>query len=163
MITPFDSCRTITSLEIISNSDGKIAVWIIQDFLNRFFENVFKEDDVIEVDDSYEVWTYACLFDDILNNHDYSACCSYEEEIYSDIYISVRELVKHELERKKFFSKKSVYNIPEILQNIIDCLDYIMGIDCQSELMQYMESENTKEEFENTVIDLQNNLSKHIK
>lgn len=67
------------------------------------------------------------------------------------------------LKEKSFLKKKSVYNISKILQNMIDCLDYIIGVDCQSELMKYMESKNTKEEFERTVIDLQNNLSKHIK
>lgn len=163
MITPFDSCKAITSIEIISGVDGKIAVCIIQDFLSRFLNNMFKEDNAVEIDDAYEIWTYACIYDDILNNYDYSVYCSYEEEIYSDRYILVRELMKHELERKKFFSKKSVYNISEILQNIIDCLDYIIGVDCQSELMKYMESKNTQKEFESTVIDLQNNLSKHIK
>ncbi len=164
MITPFDSCKAITSIKIISGADGKTAVCIIQDFLDRFLNNMlFKEDNVVEIDDSYEIWTYACIYDDILNNYDYSVYCSYEEEIYSDRYILVRELMKHELERKKFFSKKSVYNISEILQNIIDCLDYAIGVDCQSELMKYMESKNTQKEFESTVIDLQNNLSKHIK
>lgn len=163
MITPFDSPEAITSIEIMSNADGKIAVYIIQDFLSKFLKNVFREDMVIEISDSYEVWTYACLCDDILNSHDYSAYCSYEGEIYSNIYISVRELIKHELERKKFFSKKSVYNIPEILQNIIDCLNYIMSVDCQSELVRYMKSKNVEEEFKKTIIDLQSNLSKHIK
>lgn len=163
MITPFDSCKAVTSIEIISGVDGKIAVCMIQDFLSRFEKNMFKEDNVVEIDDAYEIWTYACIYDDILNNYDYSVYCSYEEEIYSDRYISVRELIKHELERKKFFSKKSVYNIPEILQDMIDCLDYIIGVDCQSELMKYMESKNIQKEFESTVIDLQNNLSKNIK
>ncbi|MDE6849496.1 MAG: hypothetical protein K2J44_09185, partial [Ruminococcus sp.] len=62
MITPFDSCKAITSIEIISGVDGKIVVCIIHDFLSRFLKNMFKEDNVVEIDDAYEVWTYACIY-----------------------------------------------------------------------------------------------------
>lgn len=160
MITPFDSCTAIESIDMIADSaDGAFAVSITREC---FSDNSFRKDTVFGIADAYIVWTYACLYDDILNNHDYSPYCSYNGEIYSDEYISARVLMKCELGTKIPVTGKLFYNIPEILQNIADSLDYMIGIDCHSELMEYMKSQNLEEEFKNAIIDLQNHLTERI-
>ena len=156
MITPFNS---ITALEIIDMINSIAYSEIIISVTQKCFtDNTFGADTVFEIFSAYELWVYACMYDDILNNNDYSAYCSYNGEIYSDEYISARLLMKCEL-----LKGKSFYDIQEIIPNIVKSLEYMMGIECHSELMEYMKSKNTEEEFKNTVINLQNNLKKHIK
>ncbi|MDE5556359.1 MAG: hypothetical protein K2J32_01515 [Ruminococcus sp.] len=156
MITPFDSIIALEIIDMINNiSYSEIIISVTQ---QCFTDNTFRADTVFEISSAYELWVYACIYDDILNNNDYSTYCSYNGEGYSDEYISARLLMKCEL-----LTGTSVYNIQEIIPNIVKSLEYMMGIECHSELMEYMKSKNIEEEFKSTVINLQNNLKKRIK
>lgn len=106
----------------------------------------------------YEAWAAACLYDAMLNGTDYSAFCrGYEDNLSA----AVKRLEK-DTSKKKFLSKKPVYNISELLQNAIDALDVVMGMSADSELAEIMKRCGITDRFESTIIDLQNRLSAHI-
>lgn len=115
-------------------------------------------DNGVDSDIGYEIWAGACLLDDVLNGTDYSADCIG----YSDEYRKVTEMLMQDISKKKFLSKKPFYNLPEILQNAIDALDYVLGINCDSKLAEEMCEKGIFKEWENEIIDLQNRLSSHI-
>lgn len=120
----------------------------IEDILN---------DDSVDSETGYEAWTSACLYDAIMNNTDYSRYCTSYEEVYNKAV----EMLKKDLFRKKFLSKKPVHNISEILQNTVEALDYVLGINNDSEIADKMRSRGIFEEWRSEIIDLQNRLSKH--
>ncbi|MDE5853594.1 MAG: hypothetical protein K2H19_00830 [Ruminococcus sp.] len=155
MITPFEYEWAFENIEEIAESSDD-AVWLI----NFSFESVWHEceNDFIVLDTGYEVWTSACLCDAVMNNTDYSKYCSG----YEKIYIKAVEILKQDLFRKKFLTKKPIHNISEILQSAIDALDYVLGIVNESELADEMQNRGIFEEWRGEIIDLQNRLSKHI-
>lgn len=164
MINPFDNnnYQVLLTLELIKDIYKDFPIDATKKYLKYFLNNMFEEDAVVKYDESYIIWAFACIYDNILNNYDYSSYCLYNGESYSFEYISVFESIRKGLERKKIFTKKPVYNLSKIIQDIIDSLDYIIGVYCHSEIMEIMEQKNSEEEFENTIIDLQNRLSSHI-
>lgn len=105
-----------------------------------------------------EIWADACLLDDALNGMDYSSECIG----YADEYRKALEMLKQDISKKKFLSKKPVYNLSVVLQNGIDALDCVLGINYDSELAEEMKQKGSYSEFENLIIDLQNRLSRHI-
>ncbi|MDE6599868.1 MAG: hypothetical protein K2K34_07315 [Oscillospiraceae bacterium] len=107
----------------------------------------------------YEAWAAACLYDTMLNGTEYSHLCRGYEEIFEN---AVKRLEK-DTAKKKFLSKKPVYDISELLQNAIDALDVVMGMSADSELAERMKRWGVTDKFESTIIDLQNRLSAHIK
>lgn len=115
-------------------------------------------DNDIDSEIGCEIWASAYLLDDVLNSNDYSADCIG----YSDEYRKVTEMLRQDISKKKFLSKKPFYNLPEILQNAIDALDYVLGINCDSELAEEMKKNGAYEKWEKEIIDLQNRLSSHI-
>ena len=56
-----------------------------------------------------------------------------------------------------------MYDLSKILQNAVDALDVIMGINSDSELAEKMKAAGLAEEFERGIVDLQNRLADHIK
>ena len=115
-------------------------------------------DKSVDIESASEIWAAACLLDNVLNGRDYSSECIG----YADEYLAVLEILKQDIAKKKLFSGKSKYNLSVVLQNGIDALDYVLGIDSESELADEMRTKGCYSEFENLIIDLQNNLSKHI-
>lgn len=106
----------------------------------------------------YEAWAAACLYDAMLNGTDYSAFCGgYEDSLSA----AVKRLEK-DTAKKKFLSKKPVYDLSKLLQNAIDALDVVMGMSADSELAEIMKRQGVTDRFESTIIDLQNRLSAHI-
>lgn len=146
MINPFDNNNYQVSLiiELIKEIYKDFSVDTTINYFKNFLNNIFREDTVIKYDDAYIIWAFACIYDNILNNYDYSSYCLYNGEDYSSEYISVCELIRKGLERKKLFTKKPVYNLSKIIQYIIDSLDYVIGIDCHSEIMEIMKSNNSE-------------------
>lgn len=117
------------------------------------------EDGGYEEEVCYEAWAAACLYDAMLNGTDYSAFCrGYEDSLSA----AVKRLEK-DTAKKKFLSKKPVYDISELLQNAVDALDVVMGMSADSELAERMKQCGVTDKFESTIIDLQNRLSAHIK
>lgn len=106
----------------------------------------------------YEIWASACLYDNMLNGTEYSYLCRGYEEFFDN---AVKRLEK-DLAKKKFLSKKPVYDLSEILQNAVDALDAVMGITDVSELAEKMKAAGLNKEFESEIIDLQNRLASHI-
>ncbi|MDE5859006.1 MAG: hypothetical protein K2H23_01220, partial [Oscillospiraceae bacterium] len=106
----------------------------------------------------YEAWAAACLYDNMLNGTEYSYLCKGYEEIFDS---AVKRLEK-DISKKKFLIKKPVYDLSEILQNAVDALDVVMGINDDSELAEKMKAAGFSKEFENEIIDLQNRLASHI-
>lgn len=105
-----------------------------------------------------EAWAAACLYDAMLNGTDYSAYCKgYEDSLAA----AVKRLEK-DTSKKKFLSKKPVYDLSRLLQNAVDALDVVMGMSADSELAEKMKRQGAADRFERTVIDLQNRLSAHI-
>lgn len=154
MITPFDSEWSREHIEDIALF-FKDAV-----YLNSFYsEYVQTEDDLIILDTGYEIWTAALLYDSVFNGIDYSIYC----KGYYDIYIKAVENLKKDLSRKKFLSFKPLYNIPEILRNAVDALDYVLGIENTSELAEEMRKDGVYDEWRSEITALQKRLSVHIK
>lgn len=117
------------------------------------------EEDGYDEEVCYEAWAAACLYDSMLNGTPYSHLCRGYEEAFEN---SVKRLEK-DISKKKFLSKKPVYDLSKILQNAVDALDVIMGINSDSELAEKMKAAGLAEEFERGIIDLQNRLADHIK
>lgn len=116
------------------------------------------DDESVDAECGYEVWVSACLYDAILNGTDYAPYCSG----YAEEYQKAVEALRKSLAKKKFLSKKPVHDLPEILQNAIDALDYVLGVGNDSELAEEMSKSGTLAVWEEEIIDLQNRLSKHI-
>lgn len=106
----------------------------------------------------YEAWAAACLYDSMLNGTDYSRFCM----DYKDSLTAAVKRLEKDISKKKFLSKKPVYDLSKILQNAVDALDVVMGINADSELAERMKRWGVTGKFERTVIDLQNRLSTHI-
>lgn len=106
----------------------------------------------------YEAWASACLYDSMLNGTDYSRFCM----DYKDSLTAAVKRLEKDISKKKFLSKKPVYDLSKILQNAVDALDVVMGINADSELAERMKRWGVTDKFERTVIDLQNRLSTHI-
>lgn len=106
----------------------------------------------------YEAWAAACLYDSMLNGTDYSRFCM----DYKDSLTAAVKRLEKDISKKKFLSKKPVYDLSKILQNAVDTLDVVMGINADSELAERMKRWGVTDKFERTVIDLQNRLSTHI-
>ncbi|MDE5946391.1 MAG: hypothetical protein K2G63_03645 [Oscillospiraceae bacterium] len=163
MINPFDNnnYQVLLTLKLIKDMYKDFPVDATKKYLKYFLDNMLK-DTIVKYDESYIIWAFSCIYDNILNHYDYSSYCLYNGESYSSEYISICESIKKGLERKKFFTKKPVYNLSKIIQDIIDSLDFVIGVVYHSEIMEIMESKNSEKEFESTIIDLQNRLSSHI-
>ncbi len=115
-------------------------------------------DKSVDIESATEIWAAACMLDNSLNDNDYSSECIG----YGDEYLTAVEMLKQDIAKKKFFSSKPKYNLSVALQNCIDALDCILGIEFESELADEMRTKGCYSDFENLIIDLQNNLSKHI-
>lgn len=116
------------------------------------------EEDGYDEEVCCEAWAAACLYDSVLNGTAYSHLCRGYEETFEN---AVKRLEK-DTAKKKFLSKKPVYDISKILQNAVDALDVVIGMSADSELAERMKRQDVSEKFERTVIDLQNRLSAHI-
>ena len=81
---------------------------------------------------------------------------------YKDSLTAAVKRLEKDISKKKFLSKKPVYDLSKILQNAVDALDVVMGINADSELAERMKRWGVTDKFERTVIDLQNRLSTHI-
>lgn len=129
---------------------------------NRIFECAVygedDEDDVYEEKYCYEIWAAACLYDSMLNGTPYSHLCIGYEKAFDNAL----EKLKKDISKKKFLSKKPVYDISSILQNAVDALDVVNGTAFASELAEKMKADGLSEKFERSISDLQNNLAKHI-
>lgn len=147
-----------------------------------------EEDDSEELDEEWgiQLWTNALLFDDALNGTDYSRYCyaysaSFIEtlgemeylkkywknhlfgaEAYRQHYQQARETLRKELGRKKYFTKKPVHNLSEILEHAVDALNQLLGIDGESEVLEQMKTLGKEEEFRREITALQERLRKHI-
>lgn len=115
-------------------------------------------DKSVDIESATEIWAAACMLDNALNDRDYSSECIG----YGDEYLTAVEMLKQDIAKKKLFSSKPKYNLSVALQNCIDALDCILGIEFESELADKMRAKGCYSEFENLIIDLQNNLSEHI-
>lgn len=106
----------------------------------------------------YEGWAAACLYDSMLNGTPYSYLCRGYEEVFEN---AVKRLEK-DIFKKKFLSQKPVHDLSKILQNAVDALDVIMGINSDSELAEKMKAAGLSKEFEAGITDLRNRLANHI-
>jgi len=126
----------------------------------------------LELDICYEIWAAACLYDAVLNHTDYANDCFHYRDNYLKVLINIEESLKKT--KNKWFKKIPVYNLSRILQDAIDALDYVLSTDIEldepdgdfdyelSELGEVMRKEGKYQEFENSIIDLQNRLIQHI-
>ncbi|MDE6745034.1 MAG: hypothetical protein K2J72_00195 [Oscillospiraceae bacterium] len=157
---PFDTeyARELIS-EIASDRSSDSVFWTNEAAFECVLYNADDdEEECYEEEVCYEVWAAACLYDAMLNGTDYSAFCRGYEDSFS---AAVKRLEK-DTAKKKFLSKKPVYDISELLQNAIDALDVVMGMSADSELAERMKRRGVTDRFESTIIDLQNRLSAHI-
>lgn len=120
-------------------------------------EEVMHNND-IDSEIGFEILTSAYLLDDVLGGNDYSADCIG----YSDEYRLAAEMLRQDISKKRFLSKKSFYDLSEILRNAVDALDYVLGIGCDSELAEKMKTNGAYEKWKEKIMDLQNRLSSHI-
>lgn len=163
MISPDDPFETEYARELISelvsDKSSDAVFWTNEVAFDCLLPN--DEDDEeggYDEEVCYEAWAAACLYDAMLNGTAYSHLCRGYEEVFEN---AVKRLEK-DISKKKFLSKKPVYDLSKILQNAVDALDVVMGIAADSELAERMKRWGVAERFERTVIDLQNRLSAHI-
>lgn len=160
---PFETEYAKKLIEDTANADDMTnSVWYTNEIC---FETAIADasdedenDDGIDDEFCYEIWAAACLYDSMLNGTDYSRfCMGYEDSLTA----AVKRLEK-DISKKKFLSKKPVYDLSRILQNAVDALDAVIGISADSELAERMKRQGVADKFERTVFDLQNRLSAHI-
>lgn len=157
---PFETeyARELIS-EIASDRSSDSVFWTNEVAFDCLISDYgYDEDGGYEEEVCYEAWAAACLYDAMLNGTDYSAFCrGYEDSLSA----AVKRLEK-DTAKKKFLSKKPVYDISKLLQNAVDALDVVMGMSADSELAEIMKRCGVADKFERTIIDLQNRLSAHI-
>lgn len=160
MLDPFETKYAKKLIEDTANADDMTnSVWYTNKIcFETALPNASDEDDIDE-EFCYEIWASACLYDNMLNGTAYSHLCRGYEEVFEN---AVKQLEK-DISKKKFLSKKPVYDLSEILQNAVDALDAVMGINSDSELAENMKAAGLTKEFESVIIDLQNRLADHIK
>lgn len=139
MMTPFEIGYSERLVKKIARKGQKKAIRNINKyFRNRFWKILFRKSKKVNIGikDACIIWTYACIFDDIAYNCDYSRYCNG----YSDKYKKARDKIKEEFDKKKGLSRKYVYNHVKILNKIIDGLKEVAAIpsDVNSELMKQM-------------------------
>lgn len=156
---PFETeyARELIS-EIASNKYSDSVFWTNEIAFECVLTN--DDDDGGGYDDEccYEVWASACLYDSMLNGTPYSYLCRGYEEVFEN---AVKRLEK-DIFKKKFLSQKPVHDLSKILQNAVDALDVIMGINSDSELAEKMKASGLSKEFEAGITDLRNRLANHI-
>lgn len=161
MITPFETKYAETLVRDAANTDNITdSVWCTDKIC---FECTLpyanhEEDGAFEEEFCYEIWASACLYDNMLNGTEYAYLCIGYEEIFDN---AVKRL-KTDISKKKFLSRKPVYDLSKILQNAVYALNVIMGINADSELAESMKAAGLSKEFENEITGLRNRLESHI-
>lgn len=114
--------------------------------------------DTIDTETAVETWTAVCLLDDAVNDTGYaSQCIGYAEQ-----YAALLEMLKAELSKKKFLTRKPVHDLSALLHDAAAALDDLNGRNCNSELSDEMKAQGREQDFLNSVLDLQNRLRSQI-
>lgn len=178
MLTPFE---TSFVEEFITNLPQYIDETNSEDIVSFLHEQCFKkglpwEDDSIENAEDfpplelslcYKIWVGACFLDAYLNHTDYNRETLRYTEQYQESIKSLGTALNKS--KKKLFKSIPIYNTPEIVQDAIHALDYLLIADSEdetgnlqlSELGEEMQKTNQLEDFESSVIELQRRLLDH--
>lgn len=163
MIVPFGIDEAYKAVKKIAGT-GKSRV--IKN-LSEYYENLsytIPTTQTVKIEDAYIMWVYACIFDDIAYNHDYSQTCMHKGKSYADKYIKARENIREEFNRKKILSSKYFYNRVDIINSVSFYLYYIAGISpsIKSELMKQTnrKSRAIGKDLKQTLLDLNFRLCK---
>lgn len=161
MMTPFElvDAQKVVKKIVCTHKKGVIRN-INKYFRKRFWKILFNKGKItIGIKDACTIWVYACIFEDIAYNHDYSRYCSCKSKDYADRYIKAREKIKEEFDRKKGFSRKY-----KILDNIVCGLNEVAAIpsNVDSEMMKRMNrvSRADGNALRKTLLSLMENLSR---
>lgn len=164
MIIPFGNLEGYNAIKEIAGTKRGKVIKNLGKYLKNFSMNIIQEQKVIKIEDAYTIWVYACIFDDIGNNNDYSQFCSLniiEDTSYADIYKKARENIRTEFNNIKMMSKKHTYSMPDILC-ILSLMLCIIKDNANSELMKRIEHNNLKEKFEESLRYLIRNIGKYV-
>ena len=161
MITPFDTKYGQTAVaELHENSPLFGAVKNIRIYVDppSDDDHAFQQDDIVDTEYGSELWTAVCLLDDAVNNMGYaSQCIGYAEQ-----YTALLEMLKAELAKKKFLTRKPVHDLPQLLRDSAAALDDLNGKNCCSEILDEMKAQGREQDFLNSILDLQNRLRSQI-
>lgn len=166
MIVPFGFEE---AYKIVKKISGKRkAIKILKECFNRLAKCVLPEGEIIRLEDAYIIWVYACIIDDIADNHDYSQSCIHKGKSYARKYIKARENIREELNKII-----NTFEFVNIIGALIRYLPYITGMTqyiesnmggfsfkVESELTNQINQENSLNEndVKQTLFDLVNNL-----
>ncbi|MDE6832818.1 MAG: hypothetical protein K2J39_01010 [Ruminococcus sp.] len=158
MITPFASAEAFKIVRKIAGTSKSKVVKNIEEHFKNLSMGTRLNSKKIDIDDAYIIWVYACIFDDIAYNRDYSSYCLHKGKSYSEKYIKARENIREEFNRKKILSGKYIYDRVNILSYITFNLQLVAGLSpsYKSELMKQMnrQSRSVENEFKKTLNEL---------
>lgn len=164
MITPFENKEAYKIVRNILWIRKNKVIHDLEKYLEYLNNRVYRQHkkNIINIYDAYTVWVYACIFDDIGNNNDYSQTCIYKGNSYADKYIKARENIREEFNSTQLFSKKHIYNMPDILCDLGNLLYSVKGDNADSGLIRYMKHIGLEEEFKKDLGRLIRSIRKYI-
>ncbi len=183
-MTPFDSSHTrcfmtglvsdlsmpLTEylLSVFEAAQGIMDADELEQFTKRLGHAPFPDCDMLHLAEEedyplstvtcYMVWAAGCLLEQVFCGADWSGEC----RGYADEYLKAADMLRAESEKRRFLSRKPVYDTVRIIQECIDALDYVTGIETNSGLAADMISKGCGEEFEDAVTGLQTRLCELI-
>ncbi|MDE6763125.1 MAG: hypothetical protein K2J73_05555 [Oscillospiraceae bacterium] len=130
--------------ELVSDTSSDSVFWTNEAVFECMLPDAYyDEDGGYDEEVCYEVWAAACLYDSMLNGTDYSSCC----RDYKDSFTAAVKRLEKDVSKKKFLSKKPVYDLSKLLQNAVDALDVVIGIGADSELAERMKRWGVTDKF----------------